>query len=57
VLESKRRNRNSERNASKDAMIKVGIVGGTRYTGGELQALHEKRYAGEPFVDMTPMLP
>ena len=38
-------------------MIKVGIVGGTRYTGGELQALREKRYAGEPLVDMTPVLP
>ena len=38
-------------------MIKVGIVGGTRYTVGELRALHEKRYAGEPSVDMTPVLP
>jgi len=48
VLESKQRNRNSQRIAGKDAMTRVGIVGGTHYTGGEPQALHEKRDAGDP---------
>jgi hypothetical protein len=48
VLESKQRNRNSQRIAGKDAMVKVGIVGGTRYTVGEPHALHEWRNAGDP---------